>query len=237
MKYFRLMTSLPTLPEQVVPLSQPVQEIVQEILEEVSGAHLELVQALLWQIDAANAEAVLLKKTVFDPRGTLSREEFDTRLNLPPFLDDVFRNADALGGAEMVVHNVWESYYRALIDLADQHSCRFLREFAQFEVGLRNAIAKKRAEGFAVDSDHAQVMDGADALLYGQLVLRAAEAEDPQAREMILDRERLALYQELEGIDPFAVDALLAYLASALVLDSWRMDPEADPEKMLEVFA
>ncbi|MBU1537675.1 hypothetical protein KKF84_20335 [Myxococcota bacterium] len=231
------MTALPTLPDEVVPLSQPVAEIVCQVLEEVGGAHRELIDALLWQIDAANAESVLLGKDLFDPRGTLPREEFDTRLNLPPFLDEVFRSADTAGQPQVTVQLIWESYYNALIELGDKHSCRFMRSFVQFETGLRNAIAKKRAEVLSLDADAAQVLGGADAMFYAQLVLRAQEAEDPQAREMILDRERLALFQELEGIDPFAIDALLAYLASALVLDSWRVEKDVDPETMLEVFA
>ena len=237
MKFYRLMTSLPMIPDEVAPLSVAVDEIVAQILDEVSGAQRELVDALLWQVDAANAEAILLGTVLFDPWGTLSREDFETRLNLPPFLDDVFRSTETAGQPAQLVQMVWESYYGALIELAERHSCRFLRSFAQFETGLRNAIAKKRAEVLSTDVDAAQVLGGADALLYQQLVLRASEAEDPQAREMILDRERIALYQELEGIDPFGLDALLAYLASALVLDSWRMDKEVDPENMLEVFA
>jgi Protein of unknown function (DUF2764) len=237
LKYYRLMTSLPTIPEEVVPLSVSLSEVVTQILDEVSGSHRSLVQALLWKVDAANGEAILLKKDVFYPGGTLSKEDFETMLNLPPFLDDLFRSGDALAQPTMVVQAVWENYYNALFSLADTVSNKFLKSFAQFEVGIRNAIAKKRAEKMGLDVDTVQVLGGSDAILYSQIVLKATEADDPQSREMILDRERLALYQELEGIDPFGVDALLAYLAGAILLDSWRVEKVVDPEKMLEVFA
>ncbi len=236
MKYYRLVTALPPLPDGFSPLPVPLQEIVQLILDEVDGIDAELIHAVLWFIDTHNAEMILLKRSHFDPRGTCSQEQMETRQMLPAFLDEILRSEESLQPAQQVAR-LWNAYYLALAEIAERTRNRFLSEFVEMEIGLRNAIARQRAERMNVDPDLAMVQGGEGAGLYHGLVLRAAEAPDPESRERILDRERVNLIQELEGIDPFSIDAILAYLSVALVVDSWRVTEETDPETMLEVFA
>ncbi len=236
MKYYRLVTALPPLPEGFGPPPAPLPEIVQDILDEVDGADAELVQALLWFIDTANAESILLGRSHFDPRGTCTREQWDARQDLPVFLDEILRSEESLQPAQQVAR-LWNAYFAQLAAIAEKHGNHFLSCFVEVETGLRNAVARLRAEQMSIDPDLAMVAGGEGAAQYQAAALRAAEAPDPQARERVLDRERLAFYQEIEGIDPFSIDAVLAYLASALVLDAWRVTEETDPETMLEVFA
>ncbi|MBU1243277.1 DUF2764 domain-containing protein [Myxococcota bacterium] len=236
MNYYRLVTALPPLPDGFGPLSVPLPEVVALILDEVDGDHAELVHALLWFIDTQNAEALLLKKAFFDPRGTCTLEQMETRQSLPAFLDEILRSEESLQPAQQVAR-LWNAYFAQLTAVAEKHKNRFLSEFVELETGLRNAIAHLRAEAMSVDPDLAMVQGGEGASLYQALVLRAAEAPDPETRERLLDRERVALYQELEGIDPFSIDAILSYLSAALVLDAWRVTEATDPETMLEVFA
>jgi vacuolar-type H+-ATPase subunit C/Vma6 len=234
--YYRLVTALPPLPDGFGPLSVPLPEVVALILDEVDGDHAELVHALLWFIDTQNAEALLLKKSFFDPRGTCTQEQLETRQSLPAFLDEILRSEESMQPAQQVAR-LWNAYFAQLTAVAEKHRNRFLSEFVELETGLRNAIAHLRAEQMSVDPDLAMVQGGEGASLYQALVLRAAEAPDPESRERLLDRERVALYQELEGIDPFSIDAILSYLSAALVLDAWRVTEATDPETMLEVFA
>ena len=236
MNYYRLVTALPPLPDGFGPLAVPLPEVVAQILDEVEGADAELVHALLWFIDTQNAEAVLLKKSHFDPRGTVTLEQLETRQGLPAFLDELLRSEESLQPAQQV-SRLWNAYFAQLNAIAERLDNRFLSEFVELETGLRNAVARVRADQMSVDPDLAQVHGGEGAGLYQALVLRAAEAPDPEARERLLDRERVALYQELEGIDPFSIDAILSYLSAALVLDAWRVSEATDPETMLEVFA
>jgi hypothetical protein len=190
----------------------------------------------LWFIDTQNAEALLLKKSHFDPRGTCTQEQMETRQMLPAFLDEILRSEESLQPAQQVAR-LWNAYFAQLAAIAEKLNNRFLSEFVELETGLRNAVARVGAEQMSGDPDLAQVQGGEGAQLYQALVLRAAEAPDPESRERLLDRERVALYLELEGIDPFSIDAILAYLSAALVLDAWRVTEATDPETMLEVFA
>lgn len=236
MKYYRLVTALPQLPDGFGPLAVPLPEIVTEVLDEVDGSDAELVRALLWFIDTANAENILLGRSHFDPRGTCTREQWETRQDLPSFLDEILRSEESLQPAQQVAR-LWNAYFSQLAAIAEKHQNSFLSQFVEVETGLRNAVARLRAEQMSIDPDLAMVAGGEGALQYQALALRAAESADPEARERVLDRERLAIYQEIEGIDPFSIDAVLAYIACALVLDSWRAAEETDPETMLEVFA
>lgn len=236
MKYYRLVTALPSLPESFGPITVSLPEIVEHVLDEVDGADAELVRALLWFIDTSNAESLLLGRSYFDPRGTCTREQWEMRRDLPDFLDEILRSEESLQPAQQV-SRLWNAYFSCLASIAEKHKNRFLFQFVEVETGLRNAVARVRAEQMSIDPDLAMVAGGESAQQYQAIALRATEAPDPQLRERVLDRERLAIYQEIEGIDPFSIDAVLAYIACALVLDSWRATEDTDPETMLEVFA
>jgi len=237
LKYYRLMTALPALPDEVAPLSVPFKNIVEQILDETStSSHGELVNSILYIIDTANAENILLGRETFDERGVHSREDFETIYNLPDFIQEVVTSDDG-SPPDQIVKKLWEGYFNFLLDLASASSSAFLRGFVEFEIGIRNAVAKQRAEQIGIDSESAQVAGGENAAMFQALVMRASEAEDPLKRELVIDNERLNLYRELEGIDGFSVDALLAYIAGAILIDSWSQGTETDPKKLLEVFA
>lgn len=237
MKYYRLMTALPPLPDEVAPLSVPFKNIVEQIVDETSGTtDGELVNSILYIIDTANAENILLERELFDERGVHPREDFETIYNLPPFIQEVITSDDG-SLPDAIVRKLWEGYFNFLLELSRDSSSSFLKGFAEFEIGIRNAIARQRAESLGVDSDQAQVAGGENATLFSALILRASEAEDPLKRELVIDNERLNLYRELEGIDGFSIDALLAYTAGAILIDSWSQGTQTDPKKLLEVFA
>lgn len=231
------MTALPPLPDNVAPLPVPFRSIVEQVLEETGGtSHEELVLAVLFIVDTANAQHIILGHDSFDERGVCSREDFDTIFNLPPFIQEIMSSDDG-SGHDQIVKNLWEGYFQYLLETASEKGSAFLRNFSEFEVGIRNAVAKQRAETLGLDSEAAQVASGENASLFHGLVMKASEAEDPMKRELVIDNERLSLYRELEGIDGFSIDALLAYIAGALLIDSWSRGTETDPKNLLEVFA
>jgi Protein of unknown function (DUF2764) len=229
------MTALPPLSLDISSTVTPLKDVVEMIYEDVEGGYRELVEALLWKIDTSNAETFLLKEKYFDPRGTISLEDFENQQDLPPHIEDFFMD-EGFTDPDIVVRSLWEAYYLTVKELAHRHSSRFLIEYFEMEIGLRNAIAKVRAEKLGLDVENSQILSGEDAFQYSSLVLRASEESDPQARELLIDKVRLEKLEELEGIDPFSIDAVLTYLAGAIILDSWTMKKDVDPEKILEVF-
>jgi vacuolar-type H+-ATPase subunit C/Vma6 len=220
------MTALPALPDDIAALPQPFTALRDQILDEVSESNKSLIYALLWKFDAANAESVLLQKSHIDLRGTISQEHLESGIDLPEWLDVFFRRDEGGAQAEQIVQRLWENYYSELLNIAESNNSRFLQGFAEFEIGLRNAVARFRAEQLGMDAENAQVIDGLNAHDYSAIVIKASEADDPQKREKILDQERLTAYLDLEGIDPFGIDAVMAYLAKAMVLDDWH--PQED---------
>ncbi|MDA3864970.1 MAG: DUF2764 family protein [Deltaproteobacteria bacterium] len=238
MKYYRLMTSLPPVKGDLKSTSIPsLSKITHQIFSEVGGRDKDLVSSILWFVDTANAEAILFEKDFFRKSGTLSREDFENKLDLPPFLDNIFRMEQGVVQKEILLKKLWESYFNALIEISRKYNSKFLQGYTEMEIGLRNAVAAARAKKLGIEEGKIQIFNGKNSFQYGSLVLRASEAKDPQERELVIDKARLAYYLELEGIDPFSIDAVLAYLAKAMVIDSWKTEKDADIEKMLEVFA
>ncbi len=235
MKYYRLLTSLPPLPETVAPLPIGLSEILAEVRADVEGRDARLMSALLWLIDTANAERMFLGQDVFDPRGMLTREQLENRRDLPDFIEDFLAGEDSGLKPQASVERLWTMCFEAMVDVAEQHGSDFLREYALMEIGIRNALARVRAEESGHEGEVPQILGGEGADAYSALVMRAMEARDPAERAKRLDSEKISYIKELEGIDPFSADALMAYVATALILDQWKKE-ELSPDKLLEVF-
>ena len=65
-------------------------------------------------------------------------------------------------------------------------------------------------------------------------MLRLSESPDPETRQKALDTARLKAIDAMAGTSPFSLDAVLSYVAAALILDGWRLPEEPDTEKLLD---
>jgi len=109
----------------------------------------------------------------------------------------------------------------------------FVREFADREIQLRNAVAAERARRRGDPRRPApRAADGCDASI-AQGVVAAFSEKDPLLRERALDSIRWRILDELQGVAPFSEAAVLAY-AGKLALNSRRF--AADEEKGMERF-
>ncbi len=115
----------------------------------------------------------------------------------------------------------WLEWFDELEALAREHRCPWLAGLADFERSLREAIAAQR--GGPSPADPAR----------HRSLLRGLEGADPLARELSLDNARLSELLTSAG-DDFSRDAVLAYLAVALVLERWT-HLDGDPKQLLEV--
>jgi len=239
MKYYRLLSMVPALPEapEAPPLS--LENLVEVCGEDVAGKDLELVQALLGFLDCRNVEALLQGHDTFDERAPLSRVALDEREDLPEYLE-AFLEAHDSGSIsdDYPFDALWRDYFTHLYETADLSGSAFLMEWSVYEVTLRDAITRQRAESLG---DKAEMrMSGvaaAEGENHGALLSTLSEAANPMERERLLDTARLAKIESISGIDPFSTDAVLSYVAATMILDRWDVGKSADVTKMLEVFA
>jgi len=240
LKYYRLAASLPPLP--TVPEAPPLRlgEFVPLLRQELSPRHWALAEALLLRVDVGNLLALLGgQEELFDGRGLHSRDELTARGGgeLPDFLADFVRRHEeggALGPEQQ--DQLWAAYYGYLTEVADAGSSRFLREWLAWELPLLNALARWRAERLGRDPEAARVEEPAAPALHEELLARLGEEKDPQERERLVDAARLANIEALSGIDPFSIDAVLAFLVALMVLDRWDLPKAASAEQLLEEF-
>ncbi len=255
MKYYRLMTSLPELPDVPATPPAPLGDLIADLREELTPAHWELASALILRLDIANLEAALQgRPQLIDARGVLPPEwlpqakgtnaelaerNTEVDVDLPSFIEDFLEGYSdgAATSAAYAFDALWRAYYAHVTALGQTRRCRFLLEWAQFEVPLLNVLAMQRAQDLHLDSAEAQLDEPPAPARHDDLMTRLQEEENPQNRERILDTARLAFFDNISGIDPFSVDAVLAYLAAAMVLDRWRLPETEQPESLLEVFA
>ena len=95
------------------------------------------------------------------------------------------------------------------------------RRLVDAETQLRNALARIRAQRASVEyaaASHRHA--GFDARLE-KLAARAMAVEDPLERELLLDRQRWALLDEVAAQPAFGVQAVFAYAFKLLIVEKW----------------
>jgi len=239
MKYYRLLSMVPPLPEVPGPPPVPLGELIELYQQELDEKDQRLALALLAFLDCRNLESALLGREMFDTRAPLPREAFEDRLQLPEYMARFLEahDNDALGHT-YPFDALWWGYFVHLVELADSSGSVFLKEWVRFDVGLRDALARQRAEALGAKGDERATgaVDG-EAESFAELLSALPEASDPMERERVLDRARLERIDACQGISTFSTDAALAYLAASMILDRWSLEEAADMSKMLEVIA
>ena len=241
MKYYRLLSMLPPLPDVVdegTPI--PLSECLEALNLELSGSDRALALAVLSQIDCENIEAHLQGWDTWDARGPASKEAVDERRDLPPHLSEFLEAYDAGSISDAYPFDaLWRGYYAFLLEAAEAGGSRYLKEWVIYEITLRDALAHHRADalGLNVESKSSGLPDlGGDDFI--ELISMLPEASNPMERERLIDMERLHHRDSIVGIDPFSTDAVLAYLSGMLILDRWDIGKKVpDVSQMLEVFA
>lgn len=239
MKYYRLLSMLPSLPEGPEAPPIPLDGFIPLIEEDIAEGDRPLALAILGFMDCRNVESALQGFDAFDERAPLTHAQIEERADLPEYLAEFLDAYDSGSISDDYPFDaLWRMYFTHLVELGESSSSRFLRDWAAFEIGLRDDLVPLRAE---VTGDKADlrlsgvVVDEGDDT--GALISALAEAANPMERERMLDAERLKKLDTFAGVDPFSTDAALAYLAALLILDRWDVGETADVAKMLEVFA
>ncbi len=235
MPYYRLMTVLPALPDRPEPPAWRLEQVWAAVAEELEGRALEAAQAVIEFLDCRNLESILLDRQAFDERARLTREQLAEREGLPEYMANFLAAWDsgAVSGP-YPLDGLWRAYFSHLHEIGVRARSRFLQDWATWEVAVRNALARERAGklGWEAEARLAEPLHGEPAT--EELLVQVREATEPLERKRILDQARLQAIEALAGRDPFGLDAVLAYLASMLVLDSWVVPAEVDLDELLE---
>ncbi len=239
MKYYRLLAMVPPLPEAPDAPPLPLEALIELYGADMDAADWGLAQTLLGFLDCRNVEARLQEHDVFDDRAPQSAEALEERTDLPEYLGG-FLEAYESGSVsdEYPFDALWRAYFGELVEVSERAHSLFLKEWAGYEISLRDALARQRAEALGDKGDmRASGVQSEAAENHAALLSTLAEAANPMERERQLDAARLAKIESISGIDPFSTDAALSYLAATLILDRWDVGKAADVTKMLEVFA
>ncbi len=239
MKYYRLLSMVPALPQGPDAPPIPLESLVELFMDDLSERDRGLALVLLGYLDCRNVEALLQGHDAFDERAPLTREQLVEREDLPEYLSDFLEAHDAGSITdEYPFDALWRTWFENLVQTAESSRSTFLREWATYEINLRDALVRMRAEALGLKAEmRSSGVAAGEGESHAALVSTLNEASNPMERERLLDAARLDKLESISGSDPFSTDAALATLAALLILDRWDVGKTADVSKMLEVFA
>ena len=197
-----------------------------EHVEESRQWH-EQLEALVLLDDLLQREALLAGETDEVEPSVLSLQQAQGEAPLPEALD---APAAADQTTALEADLLWERYFRYAHQLARSRSSRFLTQWVEFEVALRNALAAARARRLGLEeSDYQVAADLAHSDRDLSPVLSEWEAAPtPLAGLRVVIRARWSWVDRHDSWFSFSVDELLAYAARVMLLEQWRRTEEKE---------
>jgi hypothetical protein len=185
----------------------------------------ETVQTILLSSDLTQYQAFLageIEKDRID-LAVLSLEKEEDEPVLPDFLlpdEEAAEEEDA----RAAVDAIWSRYFHHAAAVAKRNRSKFLRDWVAFEVGLRNALATKRAHTLELDAaDYLVAPDLADAGIdYIHAISTWSAASDPLAAQDALDKVRWNWLEENEAWYSSTAREVEVYAARLMLLHTWR---------------
>lgn len=226
-KDYFLATSLPAL----LPFGEPPLT-AQALLESVAhnNSAKAAVEAILLSGDLIQRQAYLAGEITEVSMAVLSDQVFKDG----PLPDYLVPKADTSAPQQPdTADQVWVAYYRHLMDLGGRLPNEFLVQWAQFEAGLRQAVAVARAEALALESGLVAIdpdLIGGQ-WSYTQTISQWSSAQDPLEATKVLDMARWDWLVANEDYFGFSNEELAAYAAKLTIVLRWaRLQKQADAE-------
>jgi hypothetical protein len=101
------------------------------------------------------------------------------------------------------------------------------RRYAHAETQLRDALARLRAARAGASYDAGAHPYGGFEARCADVARQAMELDDPRERELLLDRLRWRLLDEVAVLAPFGVQTVLAYGAKLRLAEKWAATDQA----------
>jgi len=227
-RHFYLLCVLPDLKPlgSVPPINK--QELLAVVTE--SGGPTDVVRVLLLSDDLLQREAVLAGEVEPDHAdlAVLSLKDAKDEQSLPLFLEPEQEDDPEASRTLIAVDRVWRRYFHHAAKIARMTHTHFLATWAGFEVGLRNAMAKARAEALELDpGDYMVAPELADPEIpFDHIVAEWTAASNPLKGLKVLDRARWDWLTEHERWYSFSDDEVAAYTAKLMLLHRWHRTSE-----------
>jgi hypothetical protein len=222
-RHFYLLCVLPDLNPlgSVPPINK--QELLAVVTE--SGGPADVVRTLLLSDDLLQREAVLAGEVEPDQAepAVLSFKDAEEAQSLPRFLEPEQENEPEAPETLIAVDRIWRRYFHHAAKIARMTHTHFLAAWVGFEVGLRNAMAKARAETLELDPGPYMVApELADPEIhFDQFGAEWTAASNPLSGLKVLDTARWDWLTAHERWYSFSDDEVAAYTSKLMLLDRW----------------
>lgn len=236
--YYFIISSLPPLSLEAKP-EISFHELKDLLTLNLTAADLKQVEKLLWRIDLANIRALWLGLPI-DERGNLSPKELEEALliqeDLPAFIIDYLHQYESTSDRIRYFSSLFATLYRE----EAPHLKGFLLQYDRFERELRLNLAALRAKRSGRDlTRELQFEDPSEPLIAEILAQKDApdftpssefenlknifedNNKNPRKLYLAILQYRFNKIEEMEEIDSFSINRVLAYVARFLIVESW----------------
>lgn len=191
-----------------------------------AGGPTQIVKLLLLNDDLLQRDAVLAREIEPNHADTavLSREQLQAQEPLPDFLVFGQKREREFGDKMIMEDQIRHNYFHYVSKIAKTNRSQFLKGWVEFEVGLRNAIAKTRAEALKLDPEPYLVVPELEnpKLSFENILADWMRVPNPLEATRVLDRARWDRITELEQWYSFSSDEIAAYTARLMILHRWQ---------------
>ncbi len=237
-----------------------ISEIKEDIFEQVSRKDAREVELLYYFYDIENILNMMKGKTTFNSLGNFSQEQLQAELaraeQLPEFIASIvscYKNKDGEGTHEdadidlndTIERNLWNSYYKECA----KSKCRFLREWSEYDLNLRNICAAHTARKSGLtpadiivgSNDITQAIAKSSSADFGlkneitdlDKLIATLDNSNLFEKEHSLDMMRWNEAEEMSTFDYFNINTVMAYLVKVNLIWRWK---QLDPERGQSMF-
>lgn len=216
-------TTLPALGELGSATPMGLADLIEHVAEHRRWR--EQVEALVLLDDLLQRESLLAGEIEEVEPAVLSEQQVRGEAPLPEMLASP---TDGDQASALEVDVLWESYFRYAHEVGRSQGSRFLVQWVEFEVTLRNALATARARRLGIEETAYLVatdLSVSDEDL-SPVLSEWETATTPLMGLRVVIRARWSWIDRHDAWFSFSVDELLAYAARVMLLEQWRRSAE-----------
>ncbi len=214
---YYLMSVLPGLGDLGSPPPMPLSRLIEQVID--SGGNVSLIESILLSDDLLQRQSFLSGEKDELNLTVLSVSQARNEEPLPEYL--ATSSEDSISQSSLDA--VWELYYRYAVSVASAKNSSFLRQWVEYEVGLKNALVTARAKALNLDPQEYLVAEELGGVQedYSHLINEWVSVSDPVAGLQVLDTARWQWLWDNDGWFAFEDDELAAYGAKLMLIQRW----------------